>query len=109
MFDVGNRIHELRKSKNIKSVVLAQACGFSQGFLSTIENNNKKCSLENLEKICNALEISLTEFFSPTEPKLTDIEYRFMSLLKGFDHEQLLALIAFLEKLHLEDKNNHDN
>ena len=98
----------LRKSKNIKSVVLAQACGFTQGFLSSLENNNKKCSLENLEKICNALEISLADFFAPTAQTLTVNESRLLSLAKNLDYEQLSALITFLDKLNLEVKQTND-
>ena len=108
MFNIGSRINMLRKSKNIKSVVLAQACGFTQGFLSSLENNNKKCSLENLEKICNALEILLADFFAPTAQTLTVNESRLLSLAKNLDYEQLLALITFLDKLNLEVKQTND-
>lgn len=99
MFDVGKRINELRKSKNIKSVVLAQACGFTQGFLSSLENNNKKCSIENLEKICDALDVSLSEFFSTEPSRLTSQEYALLDSVKGFTPEQLDKFIAFAESV----------
>lgn len=99
MFDIGKRVKELRTSHGVKSVVLAKDCGFSQGFLSTIENNQKKCSIENLEKICNALNISLSDFFSTEPSKVSAQEYALLDASKKLSPEQLDKLITFMESI----------
>ncbi|MBM7854975.1 transcriptional regulator with XRE-family HTH domain [Desulfohalotomaculum tongense] len=67
MIDIGVRIKELRKQRNISAKQLAITLGVSQSFISGIENGTKKCSIENLYKICNALGITLSEFFADTQ------------------------------------------
>ena len=99
MFNIGKRVQELRKSRNIKSVVLAHDCDFSQGFLSSIENNQKKCSIENLEKICNALNITLSEFFSTEPSKITSQEYLLLDSVRKLNSKQLELLTAFIRSI----------
>ncbi|MQL53629.1 helix-turn-helix domain-containing protein [Desulfofundulus thermobenzoicus] len=67
MIDIGNRIREIRTAKKITVSRLAQEIGVAQSFVSGIEAGTKKCSLENLDKICHALGITLHDFFAPSE------------------------------------------
>lgn len=60
---IGNRIKTLREAKKISSRQLALKVGMSVGYLSDIERNEKKPTIDMLEKICNALEIDLKDFF----------------------------------------------
>lgn len=99
MFDIGTRIKELRTSHGVKSVILAKDCGFSQGFLSSLENGQKKCSIENLEKICNALNISLSDFFSTEPSKISIQEYALLDASKKLSPKQLDKLITFVESI----------
>jgi len=66
MIDIGNRIREIRTSKKITVSKLAQEVGVAQSFISSIEGGSKKCSLENLDKICHVLGITLYDFFAPS-------------------------------------------
>jgi len=66
MIDIGNRIREIRTSKKITVSKLAQEVGVAQSFISSIEGGSKKCSLENLGKICHVLGITLYDFFAPS-------------------------------------------
>ena len=63
MIYIGNRIREIRSIKKITTTWLAQEIGVKQSFVSAIENANKKCSLELLDKICRAMSITMSEFF----------------------------------------------
>jgi len=67
MINIGNRIREIRTSKKVTVSKLAQKIGVAQSFVSGIEAGTKKCSLENLDKICHALGITLHDFFAPPE------------------------------------------
>ena len=62
MFDVGNRIKELRLRKGITVNALANLAGVSQSYVRDIELGNKKPTVEYLEYICDALNISLACF-----------------------------------------------
>lgn len=69
MINIGNRIRELRKVKNLSGKELAGMIGVTQGFLSGIENGGKKCSIETLDAICIALNVSIASFFSTSDAK----------------------------------------
>jgi len=61
--NVGERINFFRTQKNITVNKLALQAGISQSFLRDIELGNKKPSVETLSYICDALKISLKDFF----------------------------------------------
>ena len=92
MFDVGSRIKQLRIKNDISQKELAISCGFTQSFLADIENHNKKCSLENIEKISGLLDVSLAQFFD-TSGQVLPYE------LSHLTAEQLEKLIDFVKSL----------
>lgn len=61
--DVGKRIAALRRKKGWTTNGLANRCGLSQSFLRSVELGQKGISVENLGLICDALGISLRDFF----------------------------------------------
>ncbi len=61
--EVNKRITFLREQKGITVNRLANLAGISQGFLRDIELGNKRPTVETLSYICDALEISLKDFF----------------------------------------------
>lgn len=62
--DVGKRISYFRTAKNYSVNKLANLSGISQSYLRDIELGNKNPTIEILSIICNALELSLQDFFS---------------------------------------------
>ena len=69
MFDISNRIKELRTDRGLTVNALANLGGISQSFLRDIELGNKKPTVEYLEYICDALKISLSAFFEDHSDK----------------------------------------
>lgn len=72
--DIGKRIKNIRKGKNMQANVLAKKAFISQSYLSDIENGRTTPSLDKLTTICDALGITLAEFFgyeSELTPDLT--------------------------------------
>lgn len=65
--DVGKRIAFFRTSKHYTVNKLATLSGISQSYLRDIELGNKNPTVEILSYICEALEISLREFFDIDE------------------------------------------
>lgn len=61
---VGKRIKELRLSKNMSQEDFAYKCGLDRTYITSLERGKRNVSLINLEKIANAFEMSLSEFFN---------------------------------------------
>jgi transcriptional regulator with XRE-family HTH domain len=81
-FDVGPRLFALRQERGLSQRELARMAGVTNANLSMIEQGRVSPSVTTLEKILNALELSLPEFFVRTGHTTADI----------FPREQLIHL-----------------
>jgi transcriptional regulator with XRE-family HTH domain len=61
--DIAGRVKFFREKKGITINKLANIAGVSQSFLREIELSKKKPTVDTLSEICNALGITLKEFF----------------------------------------------
>ncbi|WP_371379260.1 helix-turn-helix domain-containing protein [Sporomusa aerivorans] len=68
MMNTAERIIQLRSMKNYTTNKLAQLAGIGQATLRDIEIGKKNPNITTLEKICQALDISLAEFFTEPQP-----------------------------------------
>ena len=59
--DLGSRISQLRKSKQLTLKQLSNATGISVSFLSKVENGVCNPSISNVQKICFALDVFVNE------------------------------------------------
>lgn len=59
----GERIRELREAAGLSQNRLAELAGISQTHLRRVELGQAGISVDHLEMICDALKISLKEFF----------------------------------------------
>jgi transcriptional regulator with XRE-family HTH domain len=66
---VGLRIKELRKQLELSQESLAYKSEVDRTYMTDVENGRRNVSLEILEKIIKALEVSFTEFFNSKEFK----------------------------------------
>lgn len=89
--NLGEKIKTLRQERGYTVNKLANMAGISQSYLRDIELGNKQPTVEYLSYICDALKISLEEFFSENS---TDELY---SLIKKLNSQQKNALIEFLK------------
>lgn len=62
--EFGQLVKKLRIEANDKQETLAYSIGISTRQLSDIENGKATCRIDTLYKICNALGLSIEEFFS---------------------------------------------
>lgn len=67
MFDVLGRLAELRDERGWTNYRLAKNSGLPQSSLITWFSRNVIPPFESIEKMCNALDISLSEFFDENE------------------------------------------
>lgn len=61
---VGKRIKELRLQKSLSQEEFAFKCDLDRTYITSLERGKRNISLENLEKIANAFDMSLSEFFN---------------------------------------------
>ena len=94
--DVGRRVVELREQKNISTNKLANLAGISQSYLREVEMGNKNPTVEILSYICDAINISLQEFFAestnPTSPFL-------LSAVQKLSEEEQTKLADFINTI----------
>jgi len=96
--DIGKRIRNLRKLKNMKVKELAQKAYISQPYLSDIENGRTTPSLDKLTTICDALGITLADFFG-YESELTPDLMRLLENMKKLTEEERIHLSDFIEEI----------
>ena len=60
---IGQRIRALRETKNMAQKDLAYAADLDRTYIASVECGKRNISIVNIEKITNALEVSLKEFF----------------------------------------------
>ena len=94
--DIGNRICYFRKLYNKTLKEISLDTGLSISFISNIEKGIKKCSLENLEAICSAIGVSLSEFFAEDMPAEIN---ELLSISKSLDNEKLKILLKIAKAL----------
>jgi transcriptional regulator with XRE-family HTH domain len=61
---IGSRIKQLRQENNFSQEVFADLCELDRTYISSIEKGKRNVSIINLEKIANALKISLSTLFN---------------------------------------------
>ena len=57
----GETVRNLRQSKQISQEQFADMCGLHRTYISDIELGKRNVSLENIEKIAKALEITISQ------------------------------------------------
>ena len=96
--NVGERIKELREMKGFTVNKLANLAGISQSYLRDVELGNKNPTVETLSYFCDALGVSLKDFFDDTD---NEISAFLKSELVKLSDEQQLRLAEFLRILKL--------
>jgi transcriptional regulator with XRE-family HTH domain len=66
---VGQRIKTLRKELGLSQETLALKAEVDRTYMTDVENGRRNVSIEILEKIIAALEVSITDFFTAKEFK----------------------------------------
>ncbi len=60
----GDKVRDIRKQLNLSQEELADKAGVHRTYIGMIERAEKNITLLNIEKIANALEVSIKDFFS---------------------------------------------
>lgn len=60
----GKRVRELRQKQGLSQEALAFKAGIDRTYMTSIENGKRNVSIQNIEKVITALEITIKEFFA---------------------------------------------
>ena len=63
----GNIIRKIRLSKGISQEFFADLCGLHRTYISDVELGKRNISIENIEKVANALGVQISEIFEEVE------------------------------------------
>lgn len=61
---VGKRVKELRNKLGISQEELADIAGLDRTYITSVECGKRNISIVNIEKLANALNVTLSEFFN---------------------------------------------
>jgi len=61
---IGQRIKKLREAVNMSQKDLAYSADLDRSYIASVENGQRNISIVNIEKIANALGVTLKEFFN---------------------------------------------
>jgi transcriptional regulator with XRE-family HTH domain len=59
----GKRLKELRISKKLTQIELAEICGLHPNYIGMVERGERNPSLINIDKLAKGLDVSLSELF----------------------------------------------
>lgn len=96
--DVGKRVTWFREKKGITVNRLANDAGISQSFVRDIELGNKKPTVESVSLLCDALGITLKEFFDDGTVSLLEND-ELTAILYRLSSEQRKKLTEFLKSI----------
>ena len=66
-YNIGEKIKELRKARQLTLQAVANETGFSPALISQIENNNVSPPIATLSKIARFFEVKISHFFEEEE------------------------------------------
>ena len=100
--DVLGRITELRESRGWMEYRLSKEAGVSQNTISNLYRRNNTPTIQTLESICKAFNITMTEFFADIDDPittLTDKQRAMVEDTKHFNEKQQKVLDAVIDLL----------
>ena len=96
---VGDKIRNLRNGRGWSQEELADRANVSRSFMGEIERGHASATIEVMEKITNALEITLEDLFRDLQS--SDSKFTLMmSKINGLSAESLKDFLDFVETLY---------
>jgi transcriptional regulator with XRE-family HTH domain len=66
---LASHMRERRRQAGISQELLAEIAGLHRTYIGAIERSERNVSIDNIEKIANALETDVANLLSPIDPK----------------------------------------
>ena len=95
---IGNRLVELRQELNIARSTLSKKSGVALSFINDIERGGKEPTVHTIKRLCNAMDISLSDFFSEKTPELPFEIKQIINKVQKLSQRQLRILNDVLDE-----------
>lgn len=108
-FSIGNRVRELRLQNHLSQEQLALTAEITTAYLGQIERNQKNPTVSVVAKLCNALGIQLSEFFSEEplpQKNLDPITMQILYQLKNQDEDVKIIILQIIKQALKLNKQN---
>lgn len=89
---LGLKVKEIRRMRKITQEKLSEIIGVDNGYISKLEVGQNFPSIGTLEKIANALDVELVEFFQFTTTKEKDFKTEINRIYDGLNREKQFIL-----------------
>lgn len=95
---VGERIRTIRKAKGLTQQQLAELSGLDDAYIGSVERGERNFSIDTLEKVLTALNVSISELMFSKEHMTKDETIRqeaideFVALTSRLNEEQISIL-----------------
>lgn len=102
MINITERITALRLERKWSEYQLAEKSGITQSTISSWSRQNAVPSIQNLEKICNAFQITLSQFFLEDDSQvicLTESQKTMFHAWNRLTVEQQTTLLQFMKTI----------
>ena len=103
---LGEKIRNIRKSKNLSQEHVAYLASLSPAHLGQIERGNKKPTVETINKIAEALDVTIIDLFNFDIPQVEVLAekshgnlHTINLLLKGMDEESLSEVLKSIKAM----------
>lgn len=99
--NVGQRLRELRRLKNMSVYQLHQISGISEAHIRNLERGSKNSSVETLQILVKSLGITMSEFFNVNEgvSYLTKGEETLLDYFRTLPDDIAEAVIEFCQRV----------
>lgn len=100
--DVGKRLKQIRKSKNISVYKLSQISQVSKSHIRNLEKGTKSVTVDTLEMLVNGMNTTMSEFFNEDNSiaYLNQDERALLRYYRTLTVNTSKAVVEFLEKLN---------
>lgn len=95
MFDVGARIKELRMAQSLSTNKLSNLAGLSQSYVRKLEKGECRPTIETVELLCHALEVTFEDFVNYKDLSLYQL--RAIKIIRELNDDQLEGFCKLMD------------
>ncbi|WP_341280553.1 helix-turn-helix transcriptional regulator [Paenibacillus sp. FSL H8-0537] len=97
---IGGRIRKAREDKGVTQERLAECLDVSNAYISKIERGKTAVNLDNLDKICAALDTSIEYILSGTNTTADDhLRNEIIEMLEGCSPEKMKLITQIIKSI----------
>ena len=102
-FSCGKRIRELRTAQKLSQERLALIADITPAYLGQVERGLRNVTINVLERICDAMSVSLADFFSSAcvEPTENELDRQLLAQLVDLSDEEKTIVLQIIKNIVL--------